>query len=516
MSRRKRFLRNGLLLTAVALSARAVSLFFGAFVTKTVGAEGIGLFTLIMTVYGFAVTFATSGVSLTVTKLVAAAIGEGRRDRVAGILRAAVGYAMLFSVGATVILFFSAPFLGVRVLGDIRTVRSLRLLSSSLVPGALCAIFSGYFVGIRRVARNAATQVIAQGAKILLTLTILAKSAALGAEAACFALSLCSVLTDLVAFLVLFFQFLRERRGEETGRKAREMSAVAGMAFPLAVSAYIRSALLTLEHVLIPKRLQKRGDTRSEALASYGVLHGMALPMILFPMAPLTSFSGLLVPEFAECHAAGDRVRMKRIAEEAYHLTLVYAVGISAFLLLFSEEIGYVVYHSYEAGVYIAFLAPVVPLMYLDHVTDSVLKGIGEHVYSMWVNISDSLLSVILVFFLLPSMGIRGYGVVIIVMEGYNFLLSYLRLRRRIRFPLRPLRSFFLPLCTATLSSVLAKALFVMNGRATGGFWLTMKILFAVSLFVALTMAAECFLFHPRKHGGTHLGEKSGSEGGTP
>ena len=493
MSRRQRFFKNGLLLTAVAVSARAVSLFFGAFVTRTVGAEGIGLFTLIMTLYNFAVTFASSGVSLTVTKLVAAAIGEGRRERVGGILRAATGYALFFSAVATATLFFFAPWLGVRVLGDARAVRSIRLLSLSLIPGALCAVYAGYFVGVRRVAKNAVTQVIAQGAKILLTLAIVTESASFGAERACLALSLCSVLTDLVAFLVLFLQFFRERKREREKGKGREIAEVVGMAFPLAVSAYLRSALLTLEHVLIPKRLETRGDTRSAALASYGVLHGMALPMILFPMAPLTSFSGLLVPEFSECFAAGEKGRMCRIAEEAYHATLVFAVGVSAFLLLFSEELGYVVYHSYEAGAYIAFLSPVVPLMYLDHVTDSVLKGIGEHVYSMWVNISDSFLSVILVFFLLPVMGIRGYGVVIIVMEGYNFLLSYLRLRKRIRFPLHPLRSFFLPLCVAALSAALSKCLFVMNGQVTGGFWLAMKILFASSVFAAAMLGAELF-----------------------
>lgn len=499
MSRRKRFFRNGLLLTAVALSARAVSLFFGAFVTRIVGAEGIGLFTLIMTLYNFAVTFATSGISLTVTKLVAAALGEGRRERVGGILRAAVTYALFFSVTATAVLFFFAPVLGVRALGDARAIRSIRLLSLSLVPSTLCAVFAGYFVGVRRVARNAATQVVAQGAKILLTLAIVTKSAALGAESACFALSLCSVLTDLVAFLVLLFQFLAERRGERSGDARREMPAVAGMAFPLAVSAYLRSALLTVEHVLIPKRLQKGGNTRTEALASYGVLHGMALPVILFPMAPLTSFSGLLVPEFSECFAAGDTPRMKRIAEEAYRLTLTFAVGVSVFLLLFSEEVGYVIYRSYEAGVYIAFLAPVVPLMYLDHVTDSILKGIGEHVYSMWVNISDSFLSVLLVFVLLPTMGIRGYGIVIIAMESYNFLLSYLRLHRRIRFPFHPMRSFILPLLAAALAALLSKTLFVMNGRATGGFWLAMKILFAASVFVALIVTGEGILSAFRK-----------------
>ena len=139
--------------------------------------------------------------------------------------------------------------------------------------------------------------------------------------------------------------------------------------------------------------------------------------------------------------------------------------------------------------------------MYLDHVTDSILKGIGEHVYSMWVNISDSFLSVVLVFFLLPQMGIRGYGVVIIAMESYNFLLSYLRLRKRIRFPLHPVRSFLLPLLAASLSVMLSKTLFVMNGQATGGFWLAMKILFAASVFIAFTLSAERLLSLRRKRG---------------
>ena len=97
-------------------------------------------------------------------------------------------------------------------------------------------------------------------------------------------------------------------------------------------------------------------------------------------------------------------------------------------LVVFSEELGYIIYNSYEAGRFVAILAPIVPLMYLDHVTDSMLKGIGEQVFSMWVNITDSALSVALVWFLIPKMGILGYALVIIIMEAYNFILSYFRL----------------------------------------------------------------------------------------
>lgn len=493
MEKKRRFFQNGILLTAVALSARAVSLFFGAFVSDAVGAEGIGLFTLIMTLYNFALTFATSGISLTVTKLVAAALGEGAEARVRGILHAAVGYALFFGLSASGVLFLFASYLGTFALGDLRAVSSIRLLSLSLVPCALSAVFSGYFVALRRVGKNAATQVAAQGCRMLLTLLLLRHFAARGAEAACFALSLSSVLTDLLAFLLLLSQFLAERRGRSGGRD-RALSSVISMAAPLALSAYIRSALLTLEHMLIPACLMRGGVSRAEALSAYGVMHGMTLPLLLLPMAPLTSFSGLLVPEFSECAARGEAGRMRHIAERAYHVTAVFSVGVSVLLLLFSEELGYVIYGSYDAGRYLSFLAPIVPLMYLDHVTDAVLKGIGEQVYSMWVNITDSVLSVLLVLFLLPRTGILGYVAVIIVMEGYNFILSLLRLKRRIRFSFRPLASLFLPIASAAGAAYLSRALFPACGAATGRLSLTLELAFAVCLFLTFYLLGQMLL----------------------
>ena len=90
MSEKIRFFKSGAMLTAVALAMRTAAMLFGAFVSRTVGAEGTGLYTVIMTVYSFALTFATSGISLTVTRLVASAIGEGRVERVRRVLRSAL------------------------------------------------------------------------------------------------------------------------------------------------------------------------------------------------------------------------------------------------------------------------------------------------------------------------------------------------------------------------------------------------------------------------------------------
>lgn len=486
MSGKKQFFKNGILLTLVALSMRGVGLFSASFVSGAVGAEGMGLYTLIMTLYGFALTFATSGISLAVTNLVAAALPKGEKE-VGAVLRAAALYALAFGGAATAVLFLFAPYFGASVLGDARTVLPIRILSLSLLPEAMLSVFTGYFVGVRRVANNAALQVAAQIFKLSLTVLFVGRAGKEGIAAACAALAVCTALTDLFVFLMALCQFLRERRGRAHGHGGA-LPAVFHMAFPLATSAYLRSALLTLEHMLIPKRLRLYGQSPAASLASYGILHGMALPLVLYPMAPLTSFASLLVPEFAEARAKGDEKRCERMCEKTLRTALWYGVGASAFLLLFSEELGLLLYHSAEAGSYIAMLAPVVPIMYLDHATDQMLKGIGEQVASMWINITDSLLSVLLVYLLLPVMGVSGYALMIVGMELYNFALSFLRLRRRIRFRILSLVSLSVPPLSALASVLLCRRLFLMNGAVTTLPWMLAKLLFCLAVYVGVTV----------------------------
>lgn len=491
MSSRRKFFFNGTLLTIVGLSVKTASLLFGAFISRAVGAEGTGLFTLVMTVYSFALTFAASGISLTVTRLVASALGEGDGGGISRVMRAAVAYALVFSSAATVALLFGADFLGARILLDKRAILSIRILSFSLIPTALSAVIAGYFVGIRRVVANAAVQVATQLFKITVTVVLVIKMAEYGTRAAVGALCLGIAISEAVAFFILFVEYVIDRRKFLKAVKASRGADVKGvltMALPLAFSAYIRSGLLTLEHILIPKQLAKGQGSLNDALAEYGTLHGMALPLVLYPMSPLSSFAGLLVPEFAESLAMGDKGRMSRITEESLHTTLAYATVAAVMLYIFSEELGYVIYNSYGAARFIAMIAPIIPIMYLDHVTDAILKGIGEQVYSMWVNISDSVLSIILVIILIPKMGASGYAIVIIVMEAYNFILSLIRLKSKVEFTFKPIKSLLIPLAASVGAAVFTREVFCIGGRSVGALGLGILLVFSLSLTLAALM----------------------------
>ncbi len=433
MSRLKRFLYNASLLTVTALIMRAVSLGFNVWISGRVGAEAIGLFSLISSVYGFALTLATSGISLAVTRMVAEALGHDDHARVRASMRRCIVYALFFGILAMLLLLVCSEKIGLFWLHDERTVLPLRLMSLTLPPIALCSAMNGYFTAVRRVAKNAVSQLLEQGLKIGATVTLLTAVLPSGIENACIALVLGGAVSELFSFCVMGIMFLVDRHRYIKKPTANEKPEAVtrrllGIALPVAFSAYVRSALLSVEHALIPIGLRKSGATHERALAAYGTLSGMAMPVIMFPMALISSFAGMTVPELSDCLARGHRNRVRYIAGRVWQFSLLFSVGVAGILICFSESLGQVLYSSREAGIYIGLLAPLIPIMYLDHTTDALLKGLGQQLYSMTVNIVDAALSTFLVRILVPRYGIDGYIFVIISMEILNFGLSATRM----------------------------------------------------------------------------------------
>ena len=151
-------------MTAVSIAIRYVAVAFNVYLTNKIGASAIGLFTLISSVYGFALTLATSGISLATTKLVSEALGgatENNRDAtVRAIMKKSLFFSFIISLTVSIALYLLAPSISEGILKDIRTLKSLRILSFTLVPIAISSSISGYFIAIRSVHKNAAVQVL--------------------------------------------------------------------------------------------------------------------------------------------------------------------------------------------------------------------------------------------------------------------------------------------------------------------------------------------------------------------
>ena len=120
---------------------------------------------------------------------------------------------------------------------------------------------------------------------------------------------------------------------------------------------------------------------------------------------------------------------------ELLRLSALFSLAVGLFLFLFSEALSLAVYHSAEAGRYIRLLAPLVPFIYTDMTVDGCLKGLGQQVWSMGINILDALIGLVLVWLLLPKYALSAYLAILYGTELLNFALSLGRLGRIMRSP---------------------------------------------------------------------------------
>lgn len=436
LTRLKRFILNAMLLGATTIFMRSIAVIFNAYVSGKIGAGGMGLYSLVTSVYAFAVTLAASGINLAVMRLVSEELGKENHAGVLSAMRKCLGYALFFGLLSFTFLFFGADFIANHILQDKRTYLSLRVLAVALPFIAISNVFSGYFNAVRRVAKSASAGITEQFVKIGLTVTFLNMLLPKGIEYATLALVLGTAISEALSFVYLLIFYLYDRKKHlKTKKKSMDPSMKKRMlqiSLPIALSSYLRSGLVTIQHILIPIGLRKHGADYETSLASYGTIHGMVFPLILFPSAVCSTFAGLIVPELSELAAAyGDSKNHKHIryiVSRALSFALLFGIGTAGILICFAEPLGILVYQSREAAKYIRLFAPLVPVMYLDTTVDGMLKGLGQQMHSMLYNIIDASLSVFLVWTLMPKIGIWGYVICVFVTELINLAFSLTRL----------------------------------------------------------------------------------------
>ena len=423
---------NTALLTASSLLMQGIAMAFQVWLVGRIGSAGIGLYQLVLSVTGLCATFAISGIRFASTRLVAEELGLERQGGVRAAMGRCLAYGAFFGVAAGVILWELAEPIGFLWIGDARTVRSLRFSALSMPCISLCSSMSGYFTACGRVWKPTLIHLIEQLSGIALVAFFLRRVPAGDIEKSCAAVTLGRVAADVLSLLLMGLAYLLDRRGHyaEAGAGDKLTLRMLHIAVPLALSAYARSALTTLQHLLVPRGLKAAGYSANSALSGYGTIQGMVLPVIFFPSCILSAAAELIVPELTAAQVQHDGKNIRRTANELLRLSLLFSLAVGLFLFVCADALGMIIYGSRDAGRFIRILAPLVPFMYTDMSVDGCLKGLGQQVWSMGINILDALLGLLLTWQLLPRYALAAYIGIIYATELLNFALSIGRLQR--------------------------------------------------------------------------------------
>ncbi len=437
MRRHSRFLKNAVILTVTSLLLRTVGIFFRIYLSNQIGAEGMGLYQLIVSIYVLGSTFATSGISTAVTRLVADALACGTTDSVHCILRRSVLLSLLLGIASTAILYSGAEAISLYWIKDIRAVSALRVLSFSLPSMGVSSCLRGYFIARRRVAVSSRAQLLEQTVRIGIVCLLLRRFSIFGIGVACTAIMVGDTVAEWAscAFIAAGYAIDRRRLHRELPPRDAQRSVgivkqILAIAAPITAGRYLNTVLRTVENILVPQSIARYTGSRETGLSQFGALKGMALPLIFFPASFLSAMATLLIPEISSANALHQSERIRNAVEKALRITLLSSILIGGLFTVFSGELGLLLYHSADVGLYLRVLAPLTPIMYTESIVDGILKGLNQQNSSLKYSVADSAIRIVLIVALVPC---RGMGAFLFIMVISNVLTSFLNTHRLLK-----------------------------------------------------------------------------------
>lgn len=454
------FIKNAAILTVTSLLLRFMGIVFKVWLSNTVGREGIGLYQLVFSVYVLASTFAMSGISTAVTRLVAEEMAKDNTSCIVPILKKAVFFSLSVAFVSSGLLIFFSRIIAIRLLEDERAVFSLNILALTLPFLAISSCFRGYFIARRKVTPATSSQIFEQIIRIVTVVLLIRRFRSYSLSVICAAIFIGDTVAEAFCTLVMYLLYKKDRNKIVTEDVCQKDNGygkkIVRIAFPITLGRYLNSALRTAENILVPKNLLKY-DSTSNALSLFGMIKGMALPILFFPSTLLNALSTLLIPEMTEAMAKKRNLLVKLTVERIIKTTCVISLIFAAIFFVIGEKIGILIYNSKDVGFLLFALAPIVPLMYLDSVCDGILKGLDQQVFTFRTSVADSAIRIFLVVTVLPKYGMFGF---IGIMYFSNMLTCFLNVGRLIYISgakIEAIKNVIIPLSAAFMITSLLK-----------------------------------------------------------
>ena len=318
------------------------------------------------------------------------------------------------SLVTATVLYFGAEFIALYYLQEPRTFVLIRLLAFTVPFSAAHACINGYFYGIKKAIVPAWTQLLEQFFRVgsvSLLATFLTRSSDIP-DLRLTVLGL--IIGEIAGFLGALFVLIRKRTKEVSERVTYTTSSVTykalfSMIIPLTANRVLLNALLSVEAVTLPSCLRAYGYDNTTALSIYGVLTGMAFPLIFFPNALTGSVSVMLLPAISENMALGRKSEVRKAVIKTIQYCSILGFFCMAFFLFFGRTIGEQVFHSQLAGYFIGVLSLLCPFLYMNSTLSGILQGVGRSTALFVSNIASLLLRLAIIYLTVPYCGIKGY-----------------------------------------------------------------------------------------------------------
>lgn len=436
---RSSLIKGTLILTLAGTLSRFIGFFYKIFLSRTIGAEALGIYQLIFPLFAFCLALSCGGLQTAISRYTA----SSKTDRIArSYLTIGTTLSLVLSFCCAVFLFRYADFLSLHLLGEARCEPLLRIMAVAIPFACIHACISGYYYGRKKAGIPSASQLVEQLIRVLgvwLVCSILTEqqqefTAAIAVWGLVFG-EIASALFSLTALSAKKNTVFQKSAFQKTTTTAfydlkARTSNLCSMAIPLTINRVSLSLAQSLENILIPLSLRSFGYSSEDALSVYGILTGMVFSTIMFPAVLSNSLSAMLLPEIAKAQAEKKEQQIAHLIRKTIESSLVLGFLCTLLFLLGGSYIGVFLFGNHLAGVYIRTLSWISPFLFLSGTLCSILHGFGKPKTVLALNIIGSCIRIFCIFYFVPMIGIRGYLWGMLASQIFTSLTAWIYLSR--------------------------------------------------------------------------------------
>lgn len=399
-------------MTVLSVIERFLGFLYRIVLSRSLGSEGLGLYQIALSVFGVLVTLTSSGIPITVSRLMQKYRAEGKLQSERAAVTAGIAVSLIMSLPVFCLLFFGSSLFSF-IFSDPRCMTIFLIMMPGLVFTSVYAVIRGVFWGNKDFMPYSVIELLEELAMIVAGVVLVSRATDVysGAQRAAFAIVISYVFSFTLSLVVFFV------KGGKLASPAGQFKPLLSSALPITGMRTTNSLVNSLIAILLPLQLISAGMTQSEALSEFGAAFGMAVPLLFIPSTVIGSLALVLVPELAENYYKNQHATLRKNIEKAIKFSALIAGLIVPVFLSQGTEIGVIVYGDAKAGTYLAVSSVVMLPMSVMMITQSLLNSLGLEKKTLMSFLCGAAIMLLCVVLLPYVIGVYALAV--------GFLLSY-------------------------------------------------------------------------------------------
>lgn len=418
------FAKNALILTCSNAGLQILGFLYRMLLNHFAGAEGLGIYQLMISVYVVVNTFCISGVVTAVTTLSAGVQSGLQSGSQRGLIRRAV---MVFLCGYGAVFIFvicRAGSLSRMIMGNTDARPALYVMLFCLFLTGFENIWKAFFIGIGKVKFAAISEIGEQSVRIFLVFCLLYHFYQDDYGRLVFWI-LCGMAgSEIVSVSFLgscYRKVMRSGQKHASSNPLVPLSDFLKISVPISLSAFLNNVLESLNSFLIPEMLILTGLSRSTAVSQLGVISGAAIPILMLPIAVISALSTNMVPK-----VSGTTSRyLAALTNRALRTTGLIGIPATAAMIPLGPTAAQLLFHQEIPQKVFMILGISVIFLFYQMITVSILNGLCQQKRILYGSIFSSVLQVGLTVLLVSRPSLRIYGYLYAMLAASIFLFLY-------------------------------------------------------------------------------------------